>query len=38
MVSLPVQVLLRLPVGGAAGTHGTARIGHSVPMRVFRIK
>lgn len=35
MESLSVQVLRRLPVGGADGTHGAARIGATFPVRAF---
>ena len=35
MESLSVQVLRRLPVGRADGTHGAARIGATFPVRAF---
>lgn len=35
MESLSVQVLRRLPVGGADGPHGAARIGATFPVRAF---
>lgn len=37
MESLSVQVLRRLPVGGADGTHGAARIGATFPVRALSL-